>query len=91
MVCKVNRYSITNHLVSIVNISIDEFEVIRESLYSCNLTHRHAAIQMLLPRNKALQILLHFFHLGCLRVELTLTSRCLYSEAWLIPASNSIP
>ena len=39
MVCKINRYSITNHLVSIVNISIDEFKVIRESLYSCYLTH----------------------------------------------------
>lgn len=54
MICQIHRNSISNHLITIINIIINKFIIIRECLDSCNLSNCHTSIQMFISFNEFL-------------------------------------
>ena len=74
LICEIDGNCISNHLIGIINIIINKFKIIRESLYPCNFPYCHPTIQVFLPWNKAPFILFNKLHFRCLRMNLALST-----------------
>ena len=90
MICQIYGNSIAYHLVAVINIVIYEYKIIGECLHTCNFSDGHSAIEVFLSLHKFLQILFNFYHFGCLRMQLTLSSARLHGKPRLIPSSYAI-
>ena len=90
MVGKINRHSVSDHLIAIIHIVVNELVIIGEGLYSCHFTHRHSSVKMLLPWHKDMMLRINLLHLRCLWMQLTLPTACLYGETLLIPTAHTI-
>ena len=56
MIGEINRHGVANHLISIVYIRIDKFEVIGEALDTCHFPYSHSSIEVFNSMNKLLFI-----------------------------------
>lgn len=74
MIGEINRHGVANHLISIVYIRIDKFEVIWEALDTCNFPHSHSSIEVFHSMNKLFFVRADFQHLRSLRMKLALSS-----------------
>ena len=90
LISKINGNSVADHLVRVIRIFIQKFEIIRKPLYARDFSYRHTSVRVLLAFNKSAIVLPKFYHCWRLWVQLTLSAGSLNCKRLFVPCLNAI-